>query len=61
MIILIDLDLEWEPIRDQFSEEEKQTLRNAIVGQVLCPPMVHVDTDLLSYSLARKLKAALAP
>lgn len=59
MDLCVRIDKEWEKIRDQFSDQEKDELRSAISSQVLCPPIVFIDTEKLSEALRTKLAAAL--
>jgi hypothetical protein len=42
----------WAMIRDVFSEEQKEQLRKAKSGEMICPPGVMVDADELSKNLA---------
>jgi len=50
----------WQKIRDEFTEQEKEALRAAERGQILCPPGVTVNPDLLDRKLAAKLATLLA-
>lgn len=52
-------DSEWNNIRDQFTEAEKQELRKADAGLVLCPPSTLLDEHLLSAEMAQKVNAEL--
>jgi len=49
----------WERIRTQFTEDEKQALRKADAGSIVCPPAVVLDEHLLPAELVRKVNAAL--
>ena len=51
-------DRKWAEIRSQFSEAEKQRLRNASSGVTMCPAGISVDEKLLTPTLAAKLRAA---
>ena len=51
----------WERIRDQFTEDEKATLRSATTGEVICPAGAVLDVAKLDAGLADKLTRALAP
>lgn len=50
---------EWELIRSEYTEEEKQALRCAVSGETICPPGVALDEHRLSADLAQKLNASL--
>jgi hypothetical protein len=50
----------WEQIRDVFSEEEKQELRDRVIGQTICPAGNIIDTDNLDPAILNKLTAAVA-
>jgi hypothetical protein len=50
----------WAKIREQFTEDEKQQLRDASNGQTICPPGTVVDEDRLGAELREKLKRAKA-
>jgi hypothetical protein len=50
----------WERIRDQFTNDEKATLRSATTGEVICPAGAVLDVDKLDAGLADKLTRALA-
>lgn len=52
-------DSVWEKIREQFSEDEKVKLREAITGEAICPKGVILDPDALDKALAAKLSAAM--
>ena len=49
----------WNSIRDKFTEEEKQELRNATIGKSICPMANIIDDSILSEELLKKLKEAL--
>lgn len=44
----------WEVARSNFSEEEKQDLRKAIVGEAVCPRKFYVDLNKLPLPLYEK-------
>jgi hypothetical protein len=48
----------WEKIREQFSEDEKLNLRQAMIGQAICPKGVIIDPDILDVALEFKITAA---
>jgi hypothetical protein len=46
----------WDRIRDFFSEEEKQQMRDVIVGQAICPAGSFVDEERLGAELRAKIE-----
>jgi hypothetical protein len=50
----------WEQVREHFSDDEKQQLREATDGESICPRGAFVDEERLSEQLRRKLKALAA-
>lgn len=50
----------WDRIRDQFSADEKATLRSVITGHVICPPAIAIDATKLDAGLAAKLTKLIA-
>ncbi len=52
-------DQHWGMIRHRFSEEEKIELRNAVVGQAICPKAQIIDDSSLKPELLEKLNNAL--
>lgn len=47
----------WDKIHELFSKGEKALLRNATVGQTVCPPRMTVDETILPAELADKLRS----
>ena len=45
----------WERIRDEFTDDEKATLRSVTTGEIMCPPGAAIDVDRLDAGLAEKL------
>lgn len=45
----------WEQIKDKFSEEEKEELRDVFVGEVICPKGWHISEQSLPKYLREKL------
>lgn len=54
-------DSQWQDIRQQFSEEEKAQLREALVGETLCPRGFHINEDGMLTGLLAKLRALIPP
>lgn len=52
---------DWEEVRGQFTESEKESLRQATTGEVICPRGLVVDLEVLSSDLRKKLLALLPP
>lgn len=46
---------EWEKIRDQFSQEEKDALNLAVTGESICPRGLNIDTRKLTFAIGAKL------
>lgn len=38
-------DTDWELVREHFTEEEKQALRDCVTGQTLCPAGFTMDIE----------------
>jgi hypothetical protein len=51
-------DATWKRIRERFSEEEKQKLRDAYLGEVICPKGIVIDEAKLDDALFDKVTAA---
>lgn len=49
----------WEQIRSQFTDEEKDALSAAVCGEVICPAGLVVQCDKLGNDLATKLVLAM--
>jgi hypothetical protein len=49
------LDTKWNTIRDNFTEEEKQSFREAVTGESICPKGVSVELSKLPIELRDKL------
>lgn len=47
---------DWERIREQFSEEEKGKLNEAITGETICPRGCVVDEAQLGDGLTNKVR-----
>lgn len=47
--------IDWNKIRESFSEEEKEKLNSSISGEILCPRTVIIDTAKLGPELLDKL------
>lgn len=52
-------DESWNKIRDQFTDDEKQQLRKAASGNIICPPGTVLDEAQVDPTLAHKLSEAL--
>lgn len=50
--------LHWEKIRDQFSDEERQELRAAVTGEIICPAGFTIDLSRVNDALAAKFTTA---
>jgi hypothetical protein len=50
---------EWELVREDFSEEEKTSLRSAMVGETVCPRCWWLNPDELSEDLKKKLQQSI--
>jgi hypothetical protein len=51
----------WERIREQFTEQEKAVLRQAVQGQLLCPARGWaLDDDRIEPALHARLQRAMA-
>lgn len=46
----------WDRIRDFFSEEEKQQLRDVAQGEAICPPGHFIEEDRLGTALCAKIE-----
>lgn len=53
---LLITEVAWDAIRDDFSEDEKQQLRDAAIGTTVCPRGTFVDEDRLGAEMRAKLK-----
>lgn len=53
---LLITEVAWDAIRDDFTEDEKQQLRDAAIGTTVCPRGTFVDEDRLGQEMRRKLK-----
>lgn len=51
-------DRTWARIRERFSEEEKQALRDAYLGEVICPKGIVIDEAKLDSELAARVAGA---
>lgn len=51
-------DATWKRIRERFTEEEKQALRDAYLGEVVCPKGIVIDEARLDNDLAARVTAA---
>lgn len=47
---------DWNAIRSQFTEEEKDKIRMAITGEVICPRGWTIEIERLPESIANKLR-----
>jgi hypothetical protein len=52
-------DSKWKTIRDQFTESEKEQLRSAVEGEVICPRGFLLNVDRLSEELKSKAQSLL--
>jgi hypothetical protein len=50
----------WTAVRGRFTAEERTRLNQAIIGQVICPRGVVLDTKALPTELTEKLREAIA-
>jgi hypothetical protein len=48
-------EADWNNVRDLFTEPEKEELRAAITGEVICPPGWTIDRAKLRPALLDKL------
>jgi hypothetical protein len=55
MIVTIET---WQRIRDQFTDDEKATLRSVTTGEIICPAAAVLDVDKLDAGLADKITTA---
>jgi hypothetical protein len=46
----------WETIRDRFSDDEKDALNAANIGETICPRGIIVDEKQLSAKILEKLR-----
>ena len=51
-------DATWQRIRERFSEEEKQALRDAWCGETICPKGIVIDEAKLDEALCARVTAA---
>jgi hypothetical protein len=51
-------DATWKRIRERFTEEEKRALRDAYLGEVICPKGIVIDDAKLDNALAARVAAA---
>lgn len=58
MNCLFVLTKNWLRIREQFSEEEKDKLNAAIIGEAICPQGVWLDEAQAGEILVTKVKSA---
>lgn len=49
------LDSKWNKIRENFTEEEKESFRQAVVGESICPKGVSIELSKLPIELRDKL------
>lgn len=47
---------DWNAIRNQFTDEEKDKIRHAITGEVICPRGWTVDTERLPVNIQSRLR-----
>jgi hypothetical protein len=57
---MIVSDAMWAHIRKQFTEEEKQQLRDAYLGETICPRGIVIDEAWIGPALMARLKEAKA-
>lgn len=50
-------DATWKRIRERFTEEEKQALRDAYLGETICPKGIVIDEAKLNEALRAKVTA----
>jgi hypothetical protein len=53
-------DTTWNRIRAEFTEEQRQALRDAISGETICPKGIVIDEARLDEELSAKVLAAKA-
>ena len=51
-------DATWARIRERFTEEEKQALREAYLGETICPKGIVLDDSQLEAGLLARVAAA---
>jgi hypothetical protein len=49
----------WEEFGGAFNDADRIFLREAVIGQTICPPGWSIDEDLLPHDLRVKLDSAL--
>jgi len=52
-------DSVWDKIRDQFTEVEKEQLRRAVTGEVICPRGITIESAQTPAALWKKLVEAM--
>jgi hypothetical protein len=52
-------DDRWKVVREQFSEEEKIELRQAVTGETICPRGFYIDETKLNPQLNAKVAKVL--
>jgi hypothetical protein len=55
---MIISDATWKRIRERFTEEEKQALRDAYLGETICPKGIVIDEATLDNALLARVAAA---
>lgn len=55
---MIITDRTWARIRERFTEEDKQKLRDAYLGEVICPKGIVIDEANLDSDLAARVAGA---
>lgn len=51
-------DATWKKIRDQFTEQEKNELRQQVCGETICPPGMVLKEEGMRPDLWRKISDA---
>jgi hypothetical protein len=51
-------DATWKRIRERFTEEDKQALRDAYLGETICPKGIVIDEARLDNELRTRVAAA---
>jgi hypothetical protein len=51
-------DATWKRIRDRFTEEDKQKVRDAYLGETICPRGIVIDEARLDNELRTRVAAA---
>jgi hypothetical protein len=51
--------VEWERIRGNFTQAEKDSMNSVITGEVLCPRAITLDNEALTPELREKLRLTL--